>query len=226
MCGRFTLATPAAQIAELFDLPVVPDLAPRYNIAPTQDILIVRRTAAGPREIVAAHWGLIPFWAKGREVGTRMINARAETVGSKPAFRSALRSRRCLVPADGFFEWRREGGRKQPYYFTLRGRRPFAFAGLWERWEGDAAGPVESCTVVTTSANVAVVGVHDRMPVILAREAHETWLDTTAGASAAVTDLLRSSPASELCSFPVALAVNDPAADHPGLVLPLAPQSG
>lgn len=222
MCGRFTLASPGEQVAELFGLASVPELRPRYNIAPTQEIAIVRRDSAGRRELATARWGLIPFWAKTQEEGARMINARAETVASKPAFRGALRARRCLVPADGFYEWRRIGTRKQPYYFTLRDGRPFAFAGLWERWEGGAGAAVESCAIITTSPNEVVAEVHDRMPVILDRADYETWLDASKGDLERVTALLRPWPAAGLRAFPVSLAVNNPAADDPGLVTPLS----
>ena len=146
MCGRFTQAAPGEVIAELFDLPEVPKLTPRYNIAPTQDVAAVRAGVEGGRVLVELRWGLIPSWAKDRSIGSRMINARAETVADKPAFRAALRSRRCLVLADGFYEWQRLGARKQPYFIGLRNGGPFAFAGLWERWAPNGSEPIESTT--------------------------------------------------------------------------------
>lgn len=167
MCGRFTLRVPAAELVEIFRLLRRPDVQPRYNIAPTQPVAVVRRIDRG-RELSMLRWGLVPSWAKDPKIGARMINARAETVATKPAFRTALRRRRCLVPADGFYEWAKSaGGTKQPHYITRRDGRPFAFAGLWESWDGPDGSSIESCTIVTTEANDLVGRIHDRMPVIL-----------------------------------------------------------
>jgi putative SOS response-associated peptidase YedK len=215
VCGRFTQASPGEVIAELFDLPEVPRLAPRWNIAPTQPVGAVRTGAGGARELVELHWGLIPSWAKERSVGARMINARAETVAEKPAFRAALRARRCLIVADGFYEWRKTGARKQPHFIRLRDGRPFAFAGLWERW---AAGPdeaVESCVIVTTTPNELLAPIHDRMPVILAPSDFAGWLDPGTRDASRVLPLLRPHPADEMEAYPVGLRVNNPGNDDP-----------
>ena len=181
MCGRYTLKAPREAIAEAFDLADVPQLLPRYNIAPTQAVPVVRLDrASGEREIALLQWGLIPSWADDPAIGNRLINARAETVAEKPAFRTAFKKRRCLVVADGFYEWKRENG-KTPYYFRLKDSSPFAFAGLWERWEKGEE-PVESCTLLTCEANGVVAPVHGRMPVILKPEDYARWLDPRAAA--------------------------------------------
>src|SRR5262245_35107324 len=175
MCGRFTLATSRAQLADLFRLAGGPELPLRYNIAPTQPVPVVRAAGDG-RALALARWGLIPRWATDPAIGNRLINARSETVAEKPSFRDAFRKRRCLIPATGFYEWAKTAGGKQPYHFRLLDGRPFAFAGLWERWDRGGE-PVESCTILTTAANAVVRPVHERMPVILPAEAFAAWLD-------------------------------------------------
>jgi putative SOS response-associated peptidase YedK len=163
LCGRFTLRTSAREIAEEFGLTEVPDLAPRHNIAPTQPAPLVRR----PRQLELLRWGLIPPWAEDAKVGSRMINARAETVATTPAFRRAFQTRRCLIIADGFYEWHN----RVPHLIHRRDNRPFAFAGLWDRWKG-----IDSCTIITTDSNDLVRPLHDRMPVILSPEDYDRWL--------------------------------------------------
>ena len=222
MCGRFTQAAPNETIAELFQLPSVPALVPRYNIAPTQDVAVVRASAAGGREVVALHWGLLPPWASERSVAARMINARAETLADKPAFRAAFRSRRCLVLADGFYEWQRLGGRKQPHFIGFADRRPFGLAGLWERWPGEGSGPVESCTIVTAAANEVVAPLHDRMPVILDPGEFALWLDPEVRDPEALRPLLRPHASGAMRAYPVSPLVNDPAHDLPACREPLA----
>src|SRR5262249_11456911 len=167
MCGRFTLRSSPKIIAEEFGLFDVPDLPPRYNVAPGQAVAVVRQQPEGKkRELAFLKWGLVPAWADDPAVGDRLANARSETAATKPPFRRAFRSRRCLLAADSFYEWRRADGRKQPYYVRLKNDRPFGIAGLWERWEkGDK--PVESCTILTTDANDLMRPIHERMPVIL-----------------------------------------------------------
>jgi putative SOS response-associated peptidase YedK len=190
MCGRYSLTSPTEAVRRMFDFPEQPNLAVRVNIAPSQDVAAVRLGADGAsaRHFAWLRWGLIPSWAKEPGIGNRMINARAETIAEKPAFRAAFRRRRCLIPADGFYEWKTERGRKQPYRIALEGGAPFAFAGLWERWEGAGeAGAVESCTIATTEANARLKAIHHRMPVILAPEAYDLWLDPAApGAEAQI----------------------------------------
>lgn len=176
MCSRYFLDADGNVIAYTFQVPVHDPIRKRFNIAPTQDAPVVRAAPQGGREVALLRWGLVPFWAKDLRVGTKMINARCEGIEAKPAFREAIRQRRCIVPASGFFEWKPVAGRKQPFAVTLPGNRLFAFAGLWERWKPRQGGPVETFTIVTTDANGRVAEIHDRMPVILPDEAVETWL--------------------------------------------------
>jgi putative SOS response-associated peptidase YedK len=190
MCGRFTLTVPAHEIEEAFGLFEGLDSAmmPRYNIAPTQQVLALRSDEAG-KHYVSLRWGLVPFWADDLKIGARLLNARADGIATKPAFRAALKRRRCLVLADGFYEWRTEGKAKLPFHIHRRDRKPFAFAGLWERWDkGDK--PVESCTIVTTDANDFMKPLHDRMPVILDPKDYDGWLSPTEE-PAKVVELLR-----------------------------------
>ena len=179
MCGRYVLASPGELIAEHFRLSAVPVYPPRYNIAPTMDALVVRETPAGEREAVTLRWGLVPAWAKDAGVGSRMFNARAEGLADKPAFRAAFRRRRCLVPADGFYEWQPvTGGRKQPWFIRLASGAPLALAGLWEHWRGPDGDAIATFTIVTTAANEALRALHDRMPVLVAPADHDEWLSS------------------------------------------------
>jgi len=222
MCGRFTLFDSAASLAEAFGLADVPSLSPRYNIAPSQAVAAVRiPPSGGAREVVLLRWGLIPSWAKDPSLGDRMINARAETAAGKPAFRSAIRRRRCLVPASGFYEWKRTNGRKQPYYVRRPDGKPFAFAGLWESWEGPGAAAVESCTILTTSANELLLPIHDRMPVIVSPADYDLWLSPEVRDPAELARLFRPCPPGEMTAFPVGTAVNNPKTDLPDLIKPL-----
>ncbi len=222
MCGRFTLRTPAHALAEAFGVPERPNLAPRYNIAPTQAVAAVRR-ADGGRELVMLRWGLIPAWAKDAVIGNRMINARAETVADKPAFRAAFRHRRCLIAADGFYEWRKTGGgAKQPYHIRLESGAPFAIAGLWERWRPPDGEAVESCTLITTAANALLAPIHDRMPVIVGPEDYDAWLDPEPPSAGALTALLRPYPADRMSAFAVSRVVNDPRNDTEACIAPAA----
>ena len=178
MCGRFAFYSPDEATAALFGATGSLDLGPRYNIAPTQDIAAVRnREGDDARELVALRWGLVPFWAKDPAIGNRMINARAETVAEKPAFRAAYRRRRCLVLADGFYEWHREASVKIPWYISMASEEPFAFAGLWEHWRSkESDESLETATLITTQANDFLAPLHHRMPVILEPERAERWL--------------------------------------------------
>jgi putative SOS response-associated peptidase YedK len=222
LCGRFTLFDTAASLAEAFEVAEVPSLSPRYNIAPSQAVAAVRiPPSGGAREVVLLRWGLIPSWAKDPSLGDRMINARAETAAGKPAFRSAIRRRRCLVPASGFYEWKRTNGRKQPYYIRRPDGKPFALAGLWESWEGPGQAAVESCAILTTSANELLLPIHDRMPVIVSPADYDLWLSLGIRDPAELARLFRPCPPEEMTAFPVGTAVNNPKTDSPQLIEPL-----
>ena len=223
MCGRFTLRAPASLVAEQFTLFELPPFAPRFNIAPSQPVAVVRLAPAQgqpQRELAWLRWGLIPSWAKDPAIGNRMINARAETVAEKPAYRAALRRRRCLLAADGFYEWQRTDGRKQPYFIHLCDDRPFAFAGLWEAWEGPDDSYIESCTLLTTEPNELIRPIHNRMPVILAPDDYEPWLDPAVQKPEPLVPLLRPYPSDEMAAHPVSTLVNSPTNDDPKCIEP------
>lgn len=214
MCGRFTLTASPDQLTALFELPQEPVVVPRYNIAPTQPVAIVRiNPQAAAREWALTYWGLVPSWSKDPSMGARMINARSETVTEKPAFRAAFKRRRCLVPASGFYEWKKEGKGKQPYYITTPDGSPFAIAGLWEYWEGADGSALESCTLLTTSANALMQPLHDRMPVIVQPDDYAQWLgsgrDETPQALDQLQHLLRPYADDGLIAYPVSTYVNN-----------------
>ncbi len=223
MCGRFALFSPQEILAAMFGVEGDRFPTASYNIAPSRDVAAVRIAPEGRprREIALLRWGLIPSWAKDPAMGNRMINARVETAPGKPAFRSAFRRRRCLVPADGFYEWRKTGGRKQPYYVRMADGKPFAFAGIWERWEGPD-GDVSSCTLLTTDANDLLAPIHDRMPVIVSPDDYGRWLDPEAHDPAILMPLLRPYPPGNMVTFPVRTLVNSPATDDPRCIEPAA----
>lgn len=213
MCGRFTLTQSAETIAKTFQV-TNPSLTPRYNIAPTQLVATVLiEPDDAQRQLQMLYWGLIPSWAKDKKIAARLINARAETVAEKPAFRAAFRHRRCLIVADGFYEWQQQERKKQPFYFSLSDRRPFAFAGLWENWKGEDGEVIKSCTLLTTEANQLMYPIHNRMPVILAPQDYELWLDVNVQKSELLLKLLRPFLAEEMTAYPVGLQVNKPSND-------------
>jgi putative SOS response-associated peptidase YedK len=219
VCGRFTLTTSAEIVARLFEAEPGPPLRARYNIAPTQEVAAVRNEDSR-RRIVLLRWGLVPSWAKDLGIGNRLINARAETVAEKPSFRTALRKRRCLVAADGFYEWKRTGTAKQPLLIRRADLVPFAMAGLWERWK-QADGPaIESCTIITTDANAWMRPIHDRMPVILDKAAWATWLDPAIEEPERLQGLLVPCPEDALRAEPVGTYLNNPRNDDPKCWLP------
>src|SRR3954452_22463657 len=223
MCGRFTLSTPAATLADIFELPGMPEIPARYNIAPTETVVIVRKPNPElPRELAMLHWGLIPSWSKDGKAGGRMINARSETASTSPAFRVALRQRRCLLLADGFYEWQRQERGKQPFYIRMRDGLPFAFAGLWERWKGASGTVIESCTLLTTQPNELMAPIHDRMPVILDPDDYALWLDPMVHDLDAIQPLLRPFDPAKMTDYPVTTLVNNPANDDPDCVRPLS----
>ncbi len=224
MCGRFTQTRPWAELVLLYritEIPVPASLRPRYNIAPTQDVPVVRPIGdGGDRELLLMRWGLVPFWAKSIDIGARLINARAETVRDKPAFRTAFKQRRCLVVADGFYEWQKQTkGPKQPYLVSLADDRPFAFAGLWEEWAPPGGQKLETCTIVTTTANATVAPIHDRMPVILDAGDFDAWLDRGRPPAAALS-LMRPYRGA-MRTVAVSRRVNRVGNDDPGCVEPL-----
>jgi putative SOS response-associated peptidase YedK len=225
MCGRYSLDATPEELAQVFNLSledVERLFEPRYNIAPTDKVLAVRQQRAGrQREPVLLRWGLIPHWARDRDWGGRTINARAETVETKPAFRDPFRERRCLVVATGFYEWQKSAGRKQPYLIRRHDRKPLAFAGLWDRWQGPTDEVVESCTIVTTDANGIVRPIHDRMPVILQPADYDRWLDSATRDTQQLRHLLEPVPDEVLTAHPVSSLVNKPANDVPECVVPI-----
>ena len=216
MCGRYSQRQSAEIIAQAFQVDNVPPLKPRYNIAPTQSVpTILQLSTSTNRQLKMLHWGLIPSWAKDSKMGSKLINARAETVAEKPSFRSAFRQRRCLVLADGFYEWQQqEDKQKQPFYFRMSDEHPFAFAGLWEHWEDkDTGKTIESCTLLTTDPNELMQSVHNRMPVILEPKNYDIWLDPEVKNPELLQPFLHPYPAEEMTSFPVSKAVNKPSND-------------
>jgi putative SOS response-associated peptidase YedK len=223
MCGRFTLTVDADTLKSALDLGDVPaELSPRYNIAPTQSIAVV--TDSAERDVEMFRWGLIPSWAKDPSIANRLINARAETVAEKPAFRAAFAKRRCLVPADGFYEWEREDGRKKraaiPHYFQLESKAPFMIPGLWEAWyPSPESEPLLTCTIITTNANEVVSSIHDRSPVILTGERMWVWLDPAA-TPAQLNDLLQPLPRDLMKGYRVSQLVNKPSNEGAELIRP------
>jgi putative SOS response-associated peptidase YedK len=222
MCGRFTLVAPGDAIAELFNLAGTPDISPRYNIAPTQPVAGIRVSQADrDRELTYFHWGLIPRWAKDPSIGSRMINARSETAAEKPSFRAAMRYRRCLIPSDGFYEWKKVNGQKQPMRVQIKDGGVFAIAGLWEHWQSRDGSEIESCTLLTTDPNEKLRPIHNRMPVIIHPGDFELWLDPGVQDPADVQHLLRPYPAEEMGFYPVSTHVNSPHNEDPSCIEPL-----
>lgn len=221
MCGRYSLTTPTEAMRQVLLFDNLPNLEPRYNIAPTQSAPVVRLDqAAGGRVLSLLRWGLVPSWAKEIGIGARMINARAETVAEKPSFRAAFRARRCLVAADGFYEWQNTATGKQPWRICLADRRPFAFAGLWERWRGPD-GEVETFTIITTEAGPGIRAIHPRMPVILAPTDHAAWL-APATPPGTLKPMLAPYPDDRLTSYQIDDRIGNVRNDDPGLIEPQA----
>lgn len=224
MCGRFTLRTSSAVIANLFDGLTVPEIPPNYNVAPTQTIAAIRSVDATP-EFAWLRWGLVPFWANDLKIGNRMINARSETVREKPAFRAAFKKRRCLVLADGFYEWKKTDEGKQPIFIHRRDGRPYCMAGLWEK--NDKTGQVvETCTILTTGPNELMSSIHDRMPVILAERDYETWLEPEFKDHDHLQSLLVPCPSDDMEAWPVSPHVNKPSFNAPSCTEPIPVQRG
>jgi putative SOS response-associated peptidase YedK len=222
MCGRYTITSAPEAIRALFRYPERPNFPPRYNVAPTQPIPIVR-LVEGERHFALVRWGLLPSWVKDPKTFTLLINARGESVVDKPAFRAAMRRRRCLIPADGFYEWKAVGGRKQPYFVRLKSGAPMAFAGLWECWTGPNGEELETAAIVTTDANRMLSAIHSRMPVIVPPEGFDLWLNCAEVDAQTAAALIAPAPDDLLEAYEVSTAVNRTANDNAKLVERLAP---
>ena len=220
MCGRFSLHANPEVIALAFKVGIVPDWKARYNITPSSQIIIVREGVEAGRVAALCKWGLIPGWAKNPAIGNKLANARGETVDEKPSFRNAFKRSRCLIPASGFYEWKSVAGRKQPYYMQPLGAPLFAIAGITERWQGPD-GTVETCAIITTGPNGVMSNIHDRMPVILAAEDHDAWLDPRNQSVAALKQLIKPCADTTMRAHAVSTRVNAPKNDDAGLIEPL-----
>ena len=223
MCGRFAFYSPSEATAALFDVVGALPVEARYNIAPSQYVAAIRNGEDGARHLAMLRWGLVPFWAKDTAIGNRMINARSETVDEKPSFRNAFKSRRCLIPADGFYEWQRTDEGKRPHRIAFSDGRPFAFAGLWEHWQDDNGNELESCVILVRPANAQVAPIHDRMPVILPAARYDEWLDPENRHTESLNALLQPYPATEMKAYPVTTFVNSPHHEGPDCVRSLDP---
>src|SRR3989442_2878162 len=222
MCGRYTLKTPVEQLSEKFQFPEILPLKPRYNIAPSQDVAVVRRLPDDlDRKLAMLRWGLIPAWAKDPAKARQPINAKSETVAELPTFRTAFRKRRCLIPTDAFYEWKQEGGLKQPVYICMKDREPFAFAGLWEHWERSERESIDSCVLLTSEPNELLAPIHNRMPVILDPQDYDLWLDPDVQEVSRLKPLLRPYALEQMTYYPVNLRVNNPRNDDALCVDPM-----
>jgi len=225
MCGRYTLKTPVERLSEKFQFQQIIPLKPRYNIAPSQSVAVVRLLPDDTdRKLAMLRWGLLPAWVKDPTKVQQPINAKAETAAEKPMFRDAFKRRRCLVPADGFYEWKQEGERKQPVYIRMKDGEPFAIAGLWEHWEGEDGQVIESCTLLTTEPNDLLAPIHNRMPVILDPKNYELWLDPDVLEPDKLRPLLHPNPSEPITYYSVNLRVNNPKYDDPLCLEPLPPE--
>jgi len=221
MCGRFVLTASPDAIQTAFDLTSIPaDMTPRFNIAPTQPVAVIANDA--PKALQFYRWGLIPSWAKDPKIGNQMINARSESAPEKPAFRAAFKRRRCLIPADGFYEWQKQGSDKIPLFIHLKDRELFAMAGLWEVWHSAEGEEIRTCTVLTTEANAFMEPIHNRMPVILRKEDYDFWLSPNEESVPALEALLKPFDPSQMAAYPVSKMVNRPNNDTPACIAPVA----
>lgn len=225
MCGRLVIDLAPEIITEIYEIVRKIDrkLNPRYNVAPSQEIPIIREDAEGCREFAFARWGLIPSWSKDISIGNSLINARSETVAEKPSFRAAFKRRRCVIPTGGFYEWQtQEGKSKQPWFFRMSDGSPMSIAGLWEHWQGSDGQEIESCSILTTSANDLMAPIHERMPVILQQEDHATWLSHNITDNALLQKLCQPCPSNILNSYPVTSMVNSPKNDSADCIAPIS----
>lgn len=222
MCGRFTLNQSALVLTQAFHVQQVPDLEPQYNTAPTQMVgAVLYDKECDKRQFQQLRWGLIPSWAKDAGMGAKLINARAETVAEKPAFRAAFKRQRCLVVADGFYEWQQHEGKKQPFYFRLQDGQPFGFAGLWEQWKSPEGEKIASCTILTTIANELLQPIHHRMPVILQQQDYDLWLNPQVQTPEPLQQLLHPYPSETMTAHAVSTIVNNPKHNSPECIMPL-----
>ncbi|BAZ13006.1 hypothetical protein NIES4071_48400 [Calothrix sp. NIES-4071] len=222
MCGRFTLIQAAEVLQDSFNIESVPSLQPRYNIAPTQEVVTVLYDTDNDLRVAnSLRWGLIPSWSKDPSIASKLINARSETVAEKPSFRSAFKKRRCLIVADGFYEWQRTEGKKQPFRFQLQEKQPFGFAGLWEQWQSPDGEEIDTCTILTTAANDLMAPIHDRMPVILKPEDYDLWLDPQMQDPKMLQPLLQPFSTEAMTAYPVSTIVNSPRNNTPECIVPV-----
>ncbi len=220
MCGRFTRATSTAIIAKEFDVEEISeDLRPSYNIAPTQEVAVIVND--GKKQLVKVRWGLVPSWAKELSIGNKMINARAETITEKASFKRAFKKRRCLIVADGFYEWQKVGDSKRPMHIRLKSGKPFGFAGIYENWQSEQGKQIVTCAIITTVANELMKPIHDRMPVIMPKENENLWLDARVDDQELLLDMLRPYPADVMEAYPVSKRVNAPANNSPECIRPV-----
>ena len=222
MCGRFTLTVDPADLQDSFtDYNFPTKFAPRFNIAPTQPVLTIPNDGRQKADFFI--WGLIPTWAKDPSIGNRLINARGETLAEKPSFRGSFKHKRCLILADGFYEWKKQPGTKTkiPHFIHMKDRQPFAFAGLWDEWNSPDGSQIRSCTIVTTEPNDFMAPIHNRMPVILPPDAYAQWLDTTPQSREKLDPLIKPYPAEKMAAYPVSTLVNNPKNDHAECVVPV-----
>jgi len=221
MCGRFTLTVDPAEIQDIFGGFSFPTIfAPRYNIAPSQPVMAIPNDAKNTADFFA--WGLIPSWSKDPSIGNRLINARGETIAEKPSFRGGFKYKRCLIPSDGFYEWKTQPGQKTkiPHFIFMKDRQPFAFAGLWDEWQSPDGGSIRTCTIITTEPNELMSTLHNRMPVILDPKDYEAWLDPAPQPPDNLMPLIRPYPADKMSAHPVTTLVNKPSNDRPECVVP------
>lgn len=218
MCGRFVINIPLDVFIKFFGLKDVSDFPPHYNVTPTQPVPVIREVSDGSRQLTMMRWGLVPTWAK--EVGEGLINARSETAAEKPSFRHALRQRRCIIPSSGFYEWAKVDGKKVPHYVRMTDGSPMPFAGLWESWRSPEGQALETCTILTTTANATVAPIHDRMPVILHPDEFGLWLDRQVHEVEKLVPLFTPYPSDRLTAYPVSSLVNSPANDSPACIGP------
>jgi putative SOS response-associated peptidase YedK len=222
MCGRFTLTVDPADLKEAFQDYKFPNkFAPRFNVAPSQPILAIPNDGRNTADFFV--WGLVPSWAKEPEIGSRLINARGETLAEKPSFRGSYKYKRCLILADGFYEWKSQPGTKTktPYFIHMKNRKPFAFAGLWDEWNSADGSQIRSCTIITTGPNELMKPIHDRMPVILEPADYPRWLDSSPQTPESLQPLIRAYPADKMSAYPVSTLVNKPSIDNSELIQPI-----